>query len=70
MKGNYFYSEVEKLQIDFLKKTSLVMIDRASIEESLGFYEEFYTKMDYIKRLKINFPNKVLRQLTRRSILV
>ena len=43
-KGHYFAADAELLEIHFLKKSLLLMIQRTHLEALLDEYELFYTK--------------------------
>lgn len=50
-KGGYFMSGEEKIEVEFLKKTSIVMLNRKDFETTIEFYEEYYTKKAIVERI-------------------
>jgi hypothetical protein len=50
-KGSYLMAGVGQQEMEFLKKTAVLMLNKSHLEESLREAEEFYSKIDILEHI-------------------
>ena len=50
-KGTHFSTEGGKVEIRFIRKTLIMMLNKKEIEEIMKEYEKFYFKKDILERI-------------------